>query len=158
LELLFHIIKALEGNADFKDGSYKASHGQLRELLPVFEHILTHFERLKRQAKAGDFDDYPGIKRSITKAWNKAKDYYGKTDESVTWIASTVMNPRFKMKYFEDKWSGNESHFLRISKPKVKKLWEDVYKRETVIIRPQSPPLVAPPVDYLEDILSQVSP
>ena len=158
MELLFHITKALEGNADFKDGSCKASHGQLGELLPVFEHILTHFERLERQAKAGDFDDHPGIKRSITEAWNKAKDYYGKTDELVAWIALTVMNSRFKMKYFEDKWSGNKSHFLRISKPKVKKLWEDVYKRETVIIRPQSPPSVAPPVDYLEDILSQVSP
>jgi hypothetical protein len=122
LELLFHIIKALEGNADFKDNSCKASHGQLRELLPIFEHILTHFERLERQVKAGDFDDHPGIKRSITEAWNKAKDYYNKTDELVAWITSTIMNLRFKMKYFKDKWSGNESHFLRISKPKVKKL------------------------------------
>ncbi len=27
LELLFHTTKALEGNADFKDGNSKASHG-----------------------------------------------------------------------------------------------------------------------------------
>ena len=63
-------------------------------------------------------------------------DYYGKTDELVTWIASTVLNPKFKLKYFEDKWIGGESHFLRIAKAKVKKLWEDVYKRETTNIRP----------------------
>ena len=48
LELLFHITKALEGNADFKDGSCKVSHGQLGELFPVFEHILTYFECLER--------------------------------------------------------------------------------------------------------------
>jgi hypothetical protein len=83
LELLFHITKALKGNVDFKDGNCKASHGQLRELLPVFEYILTHFERLERQVKAGDFNDHPGIKRSITKVWNKVKDYYSKTNESI---------------------------------------------------------------------------
>jgi len=68
------------------------------------------------------------------------------------------MNPRFKMKYFEDKWTGSESNFLRTAKPKVKKLWDDVYKRENVVIRPQSPPSRASSVDYLENILSQVAP
>jgi hypothetical protein len=48
LKLLFHIIKALEGNIDFKDSNYKASYNYLRELLLVFEHILTHFEHLER--------------------------------------------------------------------------------------------------------------
>ena len=158
LELLFHTTKALEGNTDFRDGNSKASHGQLGELLPVFEHILTHFEGLEEQVKAGDFHGHPGIACSITEAWNKAKDYYGKTDQSVAWMASTVMNPRFKMKYFEDKWTGSESHVLRTAKPKVKKLWEDVYKRENVIIRPPSPPSVAPPVDYLADLLNRVAP
>jgi hypothetical protein len=158
LELLFHTTKALEGNADFKDGNCKASHGQLGELLPVFEHILTHFENLTKQVENGEFNGHPGIARSINEAWNKAQVYYGKTDQSVAWIASTVMNPRFKMKYFEDKWTGNESNFLRTAKPKVKKLWDDVYKRENVVIRPQSPPSRASSVDYLENILSQVAP
>ena len=62
------------------------------------------------------------------------------------------------MKYFKDKWTGNESHVLRTAKPKVKKLWEDVYKRENVIIRPPSPPSVTPPVNYLRDLLDQVAP
>ena len=158
LEPLFHTTKALEGNANFKDGNCKASHGHLGELLPVFEHILNHFENLTKQVENGEFDGHPGIPRSINEAWNKAKDYYGKTDQSVAWIASTVMNPRFKMKYFEDKWTGSESHVLRTAKPKVKKLWEDVYKCENVIIRPPSPPSVAPPVDYLRDLLDQVAP
>jgi hypothetical protein len=99
------------------------------------------------------FDGYPGIARSINEAWNKAKDYYGKIDQSVAWIAPTVMNPRFKMKYFEDKWTSSESHALHIAKPKVKKLWDEVYKRENVIIRPLLPLLVAPLINYLRDLL-----
>ena len=65
LKRLFHTTKALKGNADFKDSNYKASHGQLRELLLVFEHILTHFENLTKQVENGEFNDYPGIARSI---------------------------------------------------------------------------------------------
>jgi hypothetical protein len=47
---------------------------------------------------------------------------------------------------------------LRTAKPKVKKLWEDVYKRENVIIWPPLPPSVTPLVDYLRDLLDQVAP
>jgi hypothetical protein len=116
------MTKALEGNADFKDGNYKASHGQLRELFLVFEHILTHFENLINQVENDKFNGYPGITRSINEAWNKAKDYYGKIDQLMAWIALIVLNPRFKIKYFKDKWTSNESHVLRTVKPKVKKL------------------------------------
>jgi hypothetical protein len=62
------------------------------------------------------------------------------------------------MKYFKDKWTSSESHVLRTVKPKVKKLWEDVYKRENVIIRLPLSPLIAPLVDYLWDLLDQVAP
>ena len=80
MELLFHITKALKGNVDFKDGNCKASYGQLGELLPIFEHILTHFENLTNQVENDKFNGHPGIARLINEAWNKAKDYYGKTD------------------------------------------------------------------------------
>jgi hypothetical protein len=33
-----------------------------------------------------------------------------------------------------------------------------VYKRETVVIRPQSPPSVDPPIDYLTGLLNRVAP
>jgi hypothetical protein len=104
------------------------------------------------------FNGYPGIVRSINEAWNKAKDYYSKTDQSITWIALTIMNPRFKMKYFKDKWTSNESHALHIVKLKVKKLWDKVYKGKNVIIRPLSPPSIALLIDYLRDLLDQVAP
>jgi hypothetical protein len=51
----------LEGNYDLKDGARKASHGALWEVLPVFEFLLSYFEKLEKKAKARDFDEYPGI-------------------------------------------------------------------------------------------------
>jgi len=74
------MIKILKSNTDFKDSNLKASHGHLRELLLIFEYILSHFENLQNQVVHGDFDNHPGITRLITKSWNKAKDYYSKTN------------------------------------------------------------------------------
>jgi hypothetical protein len=61
LEPLFRLTKDLEGNYDLKDGAQKASHGVLWEVLPVFEFVLSYFENLEIEAKAGVFDGYPGI-------------------------------------------------------------------------------------------------
>jgi hypothetical protein len=30
-------------------------------VLPVFEFLLSYFEKLEKKAKAGDFNEYPGI-------------------------------------------------------------------------------------------------
>ena len=73
-----------------------SSHGALWELLPIFEELLDHFEDLERQAKAGRFNNHQGIQTSITLAWSKTKEYYGKTDASVAWIAALVLHPRWK--------------------------------------------------------------
>jgi hypothetical protein len=46
LEVLFRTTKSLEGNTKLKEGARKLSNGALWELLPVFDHILKHFEEL----------------------------------------------------------------------------------------------------------------
>ena len=61
LEPLFRLTKDLEGNYNFKDKAQKASYRALWEILLVFEFILSHFEKLEKQAKAGAFNGYPGI-------------------------------------------------------------------------------------------------
>ena len=55
------MTKDLEGNYDLKDGARKASHGALWEVLLVFEFVLSHFEKLKKQVKAGAFNGHLGI-------------------------------------------------------------------------------------------------
>jgi hypothetical protein len=61
LEPLFRLTKDLEGNHDLKDGARKASHGALWEVLPIFEFVLSHFKKFKKQSKQGLFNSYKGI-------------------------------------------------------------------------------------------------
>jgi hypothetical protein len=83
LEVLFYATKSLEGNTTLKEGTRKASHGALWKLLPVFEHILKHFEDLQIRAINGEFSGNPRIQSSITLAWSKTVEYYKKTDVSI---------------------------------------------------------------------------
>jgi hypothetical protein len=68
----------------------------------VFEYLLAYFEKLEKQAKEGQFNDYPGIQQSITLAWNKTQEYYKKTDASIAWMAALVLHPRWKWSFFEE--------------------------------------------------------
>jgi len=158
LFVLFYATKSLEGNADLTEGAKKASHGALWELLPVFEHILKHFEDLQTRAAAGEFHDNPRIQSSITLAWNKTVEYYKKTDASIAWMAAVVLHPRFKWRYFEDTWKGTQASFVRSGKAKLKKLWEEEYKnnddtsRVSRSLEPPSQP------SFIESILDSVAP
>jgi hypothetical protein len=53
-------------------------------VLPIFEFLLSYLEKLEKKAKAGDFDEYPGIQSLITLAWNTTISWYKKTDHSLT--------------------------------------------------------------------------
>jgi hypothetical protein len=154
---LFLCTKDLEGNAKLKEGALKASHGSLWELLPVFEHILNHFELLQSQARRGVFNQHKGIQSSITLAWTKTQEYYNKTDASIAWMASVVMHPRFKWRYFEDNWKGTQAAFIRPGKANLKKLWEERYKSDEVVRVERSPEPERQP-SYMESILNSVAP
>jgi hypothetical protein len=101
LHSIFALTKDLKGNSDLKDGVLKASYRALWEVLPALEHVLKHFKELERQAKAGAFKDHQGIQELITLTWNKANEYYNRTDASIAWVALVALYPRFKMAYFD---------------------------------------------------------
>jgi hAT family C-terminal dimerisation region len=157
LEVLFRATKSLEGNTKLKEGARKASHGALWELLPVFEHILKHFEDLQTRASSGEFNGNPRIQSSITLAWNKTVEYYKKTDASIAWMAAVVLHPRFKWRYFEDNWKGSQKAFVTSGKAKFKKLWEDEYKSDDLVRLSRSPE-PSPEPSFLESILDTVAP
>jgi hypothetical protein len=158
LEVLFRVTKDLEGNAELKEGALKASHGALWELLLVSEHILRQFEDLQTRAACGEFNHSKRIQSSITLAWNKTVEYYKKTDASVAWMAAVVLHPRYKWRYFEDNWTGNQRSFLNTGKMKFKRLWEETYKRADDLMRLSRSPEPPEQRSYLESILDQVAP
>ena len=117
--------------------------------------MLDHFKGLEKQAKNGDFNNYLGIQNSITEAWNKTKDYYVKTDISVTWVTALVLHPRFKFEFFEDVWK-DTPRFVTSSRAKFKKLWTDQYRPEMGRVE-QSPDPEQEKVSYLESVLNKWS-
>lgn len=157
LEPLFFITKGLEGNADLEESAGKASHSALWETLPVFDVILSHSKYLQDRAEAGGFAGDPRIQTSITLAWNKANEYYTRTDLSIAWTAGLVLYPRWKWAYFEEKWTGPERVYLDRAKTKLRALWEAKYKGEVQQISRESIP-EQPAVLYLGGLLNNLAP
>ena len=159
LEPLFRLTKALEGNATLKDGAKKASHGALWEVLPVFEHPLSHFESLEKDAKAGKFQGHSGIQSSITLAWEATIKWYRKTDLSIAWVAGLVLHPRFKYQWFDGKWtSSGEANSLKKHKTAIKQHWERNYKSSDGQSRLSASPEPPPQISYLEEVLNSQAP
>ena len=128
-------------------------------MLPVFEFLLSYFEKLEKKAKAGDFDEYPGIQSLITLAWNTTISWYKKTDHSLAWIASMVLYPRFKFTWFDQHWtSPGEARTLNSAKTKIRKLWEKEYRDNGISGRTNQSPEPEKTTSYLEDILNQMAP
>lgn len=158
LEPLFYITKGLEGNANIDEDAGKASHGALWEQLPLLEHVLTHFEGLEKQAKAGKFNKHRGIQSSITLAWQKTQVYYEKTDASIAWMASLVLYSRWKWAYFDKNWAGQKK-FVDDRKKAFKKLWETRYKTNiNPANRLPSKSPEPPQLSYIENIFNNVAP
>ena len=159
LEPLFYLTKSLEGNADLEDGARQASHGALWEILPVFQHLLVHWEKLEKESKVGKFQKHPGIQSSITLAWNTTTDWYKKTDQSIAWVASMVLHPRFKYQWFEKHWTApGEAASLKQAKTKLKRHWEAHYKGNDNLERRSKSPEAERPMDFLEEILNSQTP
>jgi hypothetical protein len=72
-------------------------------------------------------------------------------------MASLVLHPRWKWVYFEKEWTGSLVCFVKAGKTKLKKLWDDDYKTDTILSREKSPELAQKP-SYLESILNAKAP
>ena len=93
----------------------------------MLKKVLDYFEGLKKQAKNSDFNNYLDIQNSIIKAQHKTKDYYVKTNAFIIWVATLVLYPRFKFKYFNNNQK-NTPRFISTARTKLKKLQIDKYR------------------------------
>ena len=69
-------------------------------MLSALEYLLKHLEGLRRIYK-----DDVWIQIRIDAAWDKLNKYYNKTDDTMAYMAATVLNPLYKWKYFEGVWT-----------------------------------------------------
>lgn len=92
-------------------------------MLPALEYLLKHLEDLRRIYK-----DDVWIQIRIDAAWDKLNKYYNKTDDTMAYMAATVLNPLYKWKYFEGVWTEDVlKQWLRQGKQTFRAYWEANY-------------------------------
>ena len=103
-------------------------------MLPGLEFLLDHLEQSRVI-----YADNPYISHRIDCAWQKLIKYYNKTDDTLAYMAATVLNPIHKWQWFETRWiEGPLLDWLRKGKRHLRDLWTNCYADPTNIqeVRP----------------------
>ena len=67
----------------------------------------------------------------VYEAWYKLEKYYKHTDDTIVYVAATVLNPICKWHYFERRWTTPVlQSFLASMQAKVKQLWITDYAEQ----------------------------
>ena len=92
-------------------------------MLPAFEFLLGHLEKAKE-----DYRENLWISVRIEAAWNKLTKYHNRTDDTLAYMAATVLNPLLKWQWFEDVWVGDAlGQWLNKGKQDLQTLWLNEY-------------------------------
>jgi len=75
---------------------------------------------------------------AIKNGWDKLEEYYRKIDDSLFYIASVVLNPVHKWRYFIKRWIEHPD-WLTAAKIKIQILWLTFYK---ATVKPSSSPAI----------------
>jgi hypothetical protein len=73
--------------------------GALFNVLPAYDHILSKLEDAKKR-----YMNDPHLATCINLAWKKMEKYYSDSDLSKVYLVAAVLDPRVKLRYFEQNW------------------------------------------------------
>ena len=96
-------------------------------VLPGMDFLLAHLEKERiRWSK----DRWMG--RRVDAAWQKLAEYYQRTDAMIAYFAATVLNPIYKIGYFNKHWNTSALRTAtRKLKDQLQALWEERYRPAT---------------------------
>jgi hypothetical protein len=125
-------LKPVKDEARLLEGTIGSNHGAIWQVLPAYERLLTHFESLRQQYPL--LESIPSQEDSllttehhfsinINLAWQKLDEYYTKTDDTPLYVTAVVLHPRFKRRWFENKWK-ERADWLELVDDKVNKVWQ----------------------------------
>lgn len=89
-------------------------HGNVWEVLPTMETLLSHFENIRnqylerqtyvngRQESLPDDEEHIGTAGNL--AWKKLDKYYNLTDYSFVYVTAVVLKPNCRFRLIEKKW------------------------------------------------------
>ena len=81
----------------------KSNEGMLdliNRILPCIEFLLQHLENTKEIYRHNIY-----MTPRVDAAWAKLEKYYKHTDDTIIYVAATILNPVCKWTYFERRWT-----------------------------------------------------
>ena len=107
----YEATKATEGHND-----------SINKALPLMDFLFRTLERGRSKTDWKSKEVHPAIET----AWAKLEKYYEYTDDSPVYVASVVMDPRWKWSYFTKYWSARPD-WIQKARTAVLNLWKNEY-------------------------------
>ena len=93
-------------------------------VLPGMEYLLEHLEISRR-----NYCEHGYLGTRVDAAWAKLDEYYSKSDVTIAYFAATALNPLYKWKWIERRWTTTPLKIAcRNAKRRMKDLWLEEYK------------------------------
>lgn len=125
---LITFLKPYRETTHAKEGLYDT----IDRVLPGIEFILGHHKGMRPVYKLNPF-----MQHRIESSWAKLDKYYSKSDDTIAYIAATVLNLRWKWRWFELKWTTDRLLvLLRDSKRRLRSFRLDKYRH----VQPEAAP------------------
>lgn len=88
LKPLMLVTKKLEGYPQ------EGRNGLMWEVLPCYEFLLAHFERLTEHYRHDPDED---LRLNIQLGWQKLDEYYKKLDDTEVYVAAVALHPKYRL-------------------------------------------------------------
>ncbi|EXU95020.1 hAT family dimerization domain protein [Metarhizium robertsii] len=142
LKPLMLVTKKLEGCPQ------EGRNGCMWEVLPCYEFLLAHFERLAELYKHDPDED---LRLNIQLGWQKLDEYYKKLDNTEVYVAAVALHPKYRLAKIKQMWSDREADgWPAAAERQLQDLWRD-YKDVQL---PEEPTEQQPDDDILDEILN----
>ena len=116
----------------------RGERGAVWEYLPSLNLLMESLKEKKRYydiLSANPEDSTPESRHfsaCLRNAWLKVLDYVQRMDDFLVYVASCVLNPRLKWRFFETRW-GNEDERVLQSQQSFQDFWDTTYKNRSII-------------------------
>jgi hAT family C-terminal dimerisation region len=144
LYLFWNITKRLEGHA--KNGE----RGAMWESIPAVEVLIEHLDKMKQIYTQ---ETHPELATSINLAWSKLDNYYKKLDDSPAYAAALLLHPRYRLRYFDNKWKGQLRKYLAPMKKATRAVYDEFYAPQSTLEEEEEEEQVTQQPDEDEDCL-----
>lgn len=116
LKPLMLVTKKLEGYPR------QGRNGLMWEVLPCYEFLLNHLERLMEQYRHDPDED---LKLNIQLGWQKLNEYYTKLDDTEVYVAAVALHPQLRLTKIKQLWADRaDDGWICRAEQQLHNLWQ----------------------------------